>query len=300
MVHIQATCLLIENGSYQESERFHPDAADCEGKAVTGCREPRSSRIVLVKCPSIGLEVDETMKTMQSTVKQAYKKFFREMGIDPDTGRLDGSPGRKFATFPYVGSEYGSAKKLLFVGLDIGKDPQPGRIQSFSERRASIEDKPLCHHNPHIAGTYMTALYFLKGELGWNSHWKGIIGTGATCQGVLKYWENFLPSENPLSHCALTNWHKFVKEHRQHRSGPADRSYLNREMERRFFVVELEAFDPDIVIFQGAGFEQKVSGLKRKETCFYVGQHPSARGGSIREPKTLINDMLGRSRNIRS
>lgn len=221
------------------------------------------------------------------------------MGIDRETGRLDRLPGKKFATYPYVGSKYGNAKKILFVGLDIGKDPKPGCIQSFSERRTSIEDKPLSCHNPHISGTYMTALYFLKGKLGWRPHWEKIIRTGATCQMVLEHWEDFLPSENPLSYCALTNYHKFVKERRQHRSGSADRSYLSREVERRFFVVELEAFDPDIVVFQSTKFERMAPDLKRKRTRFYVGQHPSARGSGIREPKVFIDDMLERSRSIR-
>ena len=237
--------------------------------------------------------------TMKRSLQKVYAQFFREMGIDRETGCLDRLPGKKFATYPYMGSKYGNAKKLLFVGLDIGKDPKPGRVQSFSERRISIENKPLSCHNPHIAGTYMTALYFLKGGLGWGSHWKKIVSTGVTCQTVLKHWEDFLPSENPLSYCALTNYHKFVKERRQHRSGSADRSYLSREVERRFFAVELEAFDPDIVIFQGVGFERKVTDLKGKGTRFYVGQHPSARGSGIREPRVYLDDMLERSRSIR-
>ena len=147
----------------------------------------------------------------------------------------------------------------------------------------------------------MTALYFLKGGLGWHSHWKKIAKTGATCQMVLQHREDLLPTENPLSYCALTNYHKFVKEHRQHRSGSMDRIYLDREVERKFFIdVELEAFDPDVVIFQGVGFERKMASLKRSGTRFYLGQHPSARESGIREPKVFIDDMLERSLNTRS
>ena len=63
---------------------------------------------------------------LRSNLKKAYARFFREMDIDRDTGRLDGQVGKKFATYPYVGSKSGHARKILFVGLDIGKDPKPG------------------------------------------------------------------------------------------------------------------------------------------------------------------------------
>ena len=212
---------------------------------------------------------------LEKNLEKAYAWFFREMEIDPDSGRLDRFC-KKFATYPYVGSKYGNAKKILFIGLDIGKDPQPGRIQSFSERRISIEDKPVSRHNPHIAGTYMTTLYFLKDELGWHSHWEKIINTNATCRDVLKNWSYLLPSENPLSYCALTNYHKFVKECRKRRTGRADRAYLNRKVEREMFDVELEAFDPDIVFFQGVDFEREMASPKKAGTRFYVAPHPSA------------------------
>ncbi|MCY3852988.1 MAG: hypothetical protein OXG03_05400 [Gammaproteobacteria bacterium] len=141
----------------------------------------------------------------------------------------------------------------------------------------------------------MTALYFLKDGLGWRYHWEKIAKTGATCQMTLQHREDLLPPENPLSYCALTNYHKFVTECRQHRSGRMDRNYLYREAERKFFMdVELEAFDPDVVVFQGAGFERKMANLRRAGTRIYVGQHPSARGEGIRKPKVLIEDMLGR------
>ena len=225
---------------------------------------------------------------LEKSLEKAYVQFFREMEIDPDSGRLDRFC-KKFATYPYVGSKYGNAKKILFIGLDIGKDPQPGRIQSFSERRASIEGKPLSCHNPHIAGTYMTTLYFLKDELGWHSHWGKIINTNATCLMVLKKWSDLLPSENPLSYCALTNYHKFVKELQKNRSGRAGQRYLNRKVERGMFDVELETFDPDIVVFQGARFKRKMAGLKKTGTRFRVGPHPAYRATGGRKPDTYVN-----------
>ena len=231
---------------------------------------------------------------LRRNLEKAYSGFFEEMGIDADTGCLDRLPGKKFATYPYVGSKYGDTKKILFVGLDIGKDPRPDRIQSFDERRASIEGKPLECHNPHMAGTYMTALYFLKDGLDWDSHWRKIIRADVSGQKVLRYWDDLLPSENPLSYCALTNYHKFVKERRSHRSGGTDRSYLNRELERKLLNEELEALNPDIVVFQSEKFEGKVEGLNLKKKAgvrLYVGPHPSNRSKGGRKPNVYVSSI---------
>ena len=112
---------------------------------------------------------------MQSDLKaeltKKYRELFERYGIDEQTGQLEYCPCRKFATYPYIGSQYGEAAKILIVGLDIGEDEtperpgQPGWFQSFEERRAAIEDKELRKHNPHIAGTYFTALFFLKDDI---------------------------------------------------------------------------------------------------------------------------------------
>lgn len=214
--------------------------------------------------------------TLRRNLKKAYDEFFRKMDIDADTGCLDLDPKRKFATYPYVGSKYGTTKKILFVGLDISKDPIYGCIQSFPDRRSSIEDKSLSIHNRHIAGTYMATLYFLEQEKGWSSHWEKITTTNRTCQGVLKKHYDLLPLENPLSYCALTNYYKFVTKGRKKRKGSEDQVHLNREVERRLLDAELKAFGPDIVIFQGAGFKQKISNLEKRGTRFFVGPHPSA------------------------
>ena len=221
--------------------------------------------------------------TLRRSLKKAYDELFREMGIDPESGSLGWCPKKKFATYPYIGSKYGKATKLLFVGLDISKDPIHGCIQPFSNRRISIEDKLLSAHNLHIAGTYMAALYFLKGEKNWNACWRKVTATGLTCQAVLKQHHDLLPSENPLSYCALTNYYKFVTKRRKKRTGSEDQRHLDRDTEIRLFVEELEAFAPDIVIFQSQDFVQKpkvrrdVIDLRRKGMRFFVGPHPSAR-----------------------
>ena len=228
-------------------------------------------------------------RTLQKALERVYARFFREMGIDPETGNLDLDLTRKFATYPYIGSRYGETKKILFVGQDIGNDPIHGCIQPFSNRRISIEDKSLSAYNPHIAGTYMAALYFLRGEKKWGSHWRKIADTGLTCQGVLKKHYDLLPMDNPLSYCALTNYYKFVTKYRKNRSGPEDKIHLDRDVEIRLFDAELEAFGPDIVVFQGTGFERKAAGMKKTGRDFYVGPHPSYREKGGRQPEIYVS-----------
>lgn len=231
-------------------------------------------------------------RKLEKALEKTYQEFFGDMGIDPETGRHRGRPNRKFATYPYVGSKYKRAKKILFVGLYIAKDASPGCIQSFPERRASIEYRFLSCHNPHIAGTYMTALYFLKEELGWDSHWEKIADADSTCQKALKGLRDLLPSENPLSYCALTNWQKFAGEKKME----------IRDREEKLFDEELRVFKPDVVVFQGAcaEFKRKAEDLKKAGTRYsiHMGQSPTAWAGGVRRPKILIDDILQKSRHL--
>ena len=106
----------------------------------------------------------------KSSLSSLYHEFFYRMGIDPDTGDLPRhfSLTQKFACYPYIGSLYGLRKRrLLVVGLEVAHDNPFGEgIQSFEDRRRSIEEKPIENHNPHIAGTYFTALRYACPALG--------------------------------------------------------------------------------------------------------------------------------------
>ena len=226
--------------------------------------------------------------SLEETLKKVYDQFFQTMEIDPETGCLGKHSGKKFPTYPYIGSKYGCARKVLFIGMDIGEDPKPGRIQSFSERRKSIEDKLLSKHNPHIAGTYMTTLYFLRDELDWNAHWSKVKGAH-TCQQALKYQCGDLPLDNPLSYCALTNYYKFVEEDRTRRTGSKDRRYLDEDAERRFFNTELNAFNPDIIVFQGAVPNRAITNLNEMRARSCLAPHPSYRKKNGRIPENYVN-----------
>ncbi len=107
------------------------------------------------------------------------------MGIDPETGTTPLQTDWKFAAYPYIGSKYGAdpdVKRLLVVGRDIGSDETPGRLQHFEERRRAIECTPLPSLNPHIAGTYFTALKYACPV----QEWDQVKDRDQTCQAILR------------------------------------------------------------------------------------------------------------------
>ena len=219
------------------------------------------------------------LDALRNELEAAYRKFFRRMGIHRRTGRLKGFPGKKFATYPYIGSRYGASRRILFVGLDLGIDPERGRIQDFEGRREAIEGKRLPDHNPNISGTCITALYFLKEARGWNGCWDRLRHLPTFKQALRR--PDMLPVENPLAYVALTNYYKFAAEGRTERSGPQDRKHLDEKAERQLFLEEVAAFDPDIVIFQGVscGFPETARWLKEQTGReVRIGPHPSYRG----------------------
>ena len=101
----------------------------------------------------------ETMKEIEIE----YKNFFKKFEINSTTGILKNFSNIKFITMPYIGSKFEVSKtKVLFVGMDVGKDETPDRYQDLAERNSNIEYN--AGFNPHIAGTYASALFLLKEE----------------------------------------------------------------------------------------------------------------------------------------
>ena len=116
----------------------------------------------------------------------------------------------------------------------------------------------------------------MKDELGWNDCWNKIKNI-STCQKVLENGRD-LPTSNPLSYIALTNYYKFVTENRTNKTGGKNRKYLDKDFDQKKFVEEVEIFEPDIVVFQSAEFKNKKSVLERlvkTDKSIYVGFHPS-------------------------
>jgi hypothetical protein len=231
------------------------------------------------------------MNELKEKIEQLYDKFFDEMNIDKTTGLLAGK-NKRFATMPYIGSNYEQAKlKILFVGTDIGEDEssKSGIIQSFEERNDSVLNTKLNKKNPHIAGTYVSALNFLKKEYNWEHYWN-LIDNEWTCQRALKSIVD-LPTD-VLSYVSLTNYYKFVTINRlDERSGGKDRNFISAEIEKQLFFDEVRTFAPDILILQSVTFNNIgiISEIKEFGINVYVAPHPANRKKNGRVPKEYMS-----------
>lgn len=144
-------------------------------------------------------------KRLVQQLTEVYDRFFAHFDIDKRTGTVSSGPvkgygnnGVKFATYPCIGSQYGHAKKVLFIGLDIGKDETLDKLQSFDERRHRIEDKIPRDHNPHIAGTYVVAAHFLRDQGSEWDRWCSTINMSCMyTQGDTAYGYPFTSKSKP-------------------------------------------------------------------------------------------------------
>ena len=230
-----------------------------------------------------------TINALKEKLDLAYGCFFKQIGVNKDTGYF--TPSIKFAAYPYLGSKYGTTTKILIVGLDIGTDESTNKIMDYNKRRSTIEDKNISKHNPHIAGTYISALYFLKESMDWTSFWIKIKNI-PTCQKALKK-KYLLPKDNPLSYISFTNYYKFVTINRTKRAGGENRKYQNKKLEENLLRQEIDILRPDIIIFQGKQFFSKkysklLLKLKAHTTRIFIGPHPAYRGKGKREPEYFI------------
>ncbi|HEY4523723.1 MAG TPA: hypothetical protein VJK04_02515 [Candidatus Paceibacterota bacterium] len=221
---------------------------------------------------------------IEKKIIDLYKKFFKVANINHKTGELGSNKKLKFATYPYIGSKYGKRIKVLFIGLDIGKDEKVGSILGFTEKRKIVEglDSNFKKMNPHIAGTYVSTICFFK------NNWGTIRGTKSYKGGIIKFKEKC--NDNLLSYISFTNLHKFVTKNRKSRSGGKDREYIWRERELKLLTDEIWIFKPDILLFQSKKFSESkyvelIKQLRKqyKVMKIYIAPHPSYRG--IRAPQ---------------
>lgn len=229
--------------------------------------------------------------SLAEAVEALYLRFFGDMGIDPATGTTPLQTDRKFAAYPYIGSKYGAdpdVKRLLVVGRDIGSDETPGRLQRFEERRRAIECTPLPSLNPHIAGTYFTALkYAWSGQ-----EWDQVRHRDQTCQAILR--DGYALHSNPLSYIALTNFFKWVTIRRRNKGGAQDCTLVAPHLERELFLEEVRLLAPHVVVFQGADFDKarfrQVRDALPSDVEWHVLVHPSWRGS--KRPKDITQPRL--------
>lgn len=233
----------------------------------------------------------EPAAAYRELLEASYRRFFRDMEINPETGTTPQQADRKLAAYPYIGSRYGTdpnVKKLLVVGLDIGSDETPGRLQHFEERRRAIELKPLPELKAHIAGTYFTALkYACPGE-----EWTKIRDRDQTCEAILK--DGYALKSNPLSYIALTNFYKWVTKDRENKGGASDRRPVSRQRETELLLDEVRLLTPHVIVFQSAEFRkpwfQEVRDSVTPEVEWHVLEHPSRRGS--RRPRDITQPRL--------
>ncbi len=239
------------------------------------------------------------LEELKENLKAEYQKCFEKLGISEESPR-DKKTGFKFHTYPYIGSKYTeSKKKILFIGLSVGdeKENNDEHIFSFEKRNGDIETyKPnvadreksnLGGHNPHIAGTYFLALYYLREVMGWESYWDDLKTLG-TCQDILKNYQEKLPEKNPLAYVALTN---YVKTTADDKSGMKHKErWINEKAEEELLINEIKIFNPEVVLFQSADFKKKSNLLKEISKEYYVGYHPSS--GCYGKPEFLIPENL--------
>lgn len=231
-------------------------------------------------------------ENIKNSIKNVYEEIlFKDNFVNRNTGVVEKDKTRKLATYPYIGSKYGKAKRILIVGFDIGNDECREEICSL-EHRNQIETNSLRDLNPHIGGTYFTALYYLKDDLKLNDFWEDTKSTkyGKTFSTILRKVP-IHPLENPLSYIAMTNFHKYVTIGRAtSRRGNFDRIHIDREREIKLFTSEIEVLKPEIVFFQSKGFQNLDKTVKdyllKKGIKIYCAYHPSdysQAGGNIPE-----------------
>lgn len=233
------------------------------------------------------------MEKVQDKIEKLYRDFFDELGIDYNKSNFDELAGSgiwksapegknlRFATLPHIGENYGKGKmKILFVGLDIGKDEyyKYNRFQTFDMRRDNISiyrSDCFFNKNAHMSGTYFETLFLLKDE--YPDTWEKVYEfKDNQNKPLLNKLKDFLPVDL-LTNIALTNYYKFVAIGREKRQGGEDRDCFGRNKEiEKLFLDEIEILAPDIIWFQGIDFNRfEIVKELKKTNKVIIGYHPS-------------------------
>ena len=211
--------------------------------------------------------IDMDTATIKSKISDLYGQFFEDMKIDPETGIVAGTD-KRFSGFPYLGAKYaGAPVRILFVALDTGNDEKydSNTFHSFESRERVFlgGDAAKLDFNPHIGGLYATALYLLKDKMGWEDAWSALWAYRDQYKTAkaIRVASRDLPLDL-MAYVAYENRFRFVTVKRGHekdekgneikdRSGGKDRKWLDMEREKKMLLDEIDAFAPDVVVFQG-------------------------------------------------
>jgi hypothetical protein len=187
---------------------------------------------------------------------------------------------KRFATYPYIGSNYGKNKKILFIGLDIGQDEgeKNNSILSFNEKRNRLEKELVKKYNAHISGLMMTTIYLLKDKNKEYSVFWNNVKSEKSMQSAIKKWGNF--NNNPVTLTTFTNIYKYVKIGRKKRQNGKDRKFIKKDLELELLIDEINILQPDYIILQTKSENERKRFSKiipriSKQTKVYFIPHPS-------------------------
>jgi len=239
------------------------------------------------------------MIQLENDLNKVYDIFFNELNIDKNSGKVNNiNNNRRFATKIAIGNNYINAKKkILFVSLDIGKDENfdENTFQDFEKRRISVTQQ--IPSNPHMAGVYGTALFFLKDFYDWQDSWNIFESNTNFFREILNSHYNDLPQE-VLSNISLINFFNFVTVGREARTGGNDRNFINEKKELALLTDIIKTINPDIIIVQSKTLKNYFKNIIKPNISdkidIYIGYHPSVRFGLIeyRNPKKYVENLL--------
>ncbi len=255
-----------------------------------------------------------TTKQLEKQIQKLYATFFEDLKIDKRTGIVEGIYKRfnRFSGYPYIGVNYVNAPvRILFIPYDTGEDEKfaDNTFHDFESRRKKIptafDKNNELVLNPHIAGTYATALYILKDKMHLQDAWDALWSKREyTIKKAIKKSSSNLPP-NLMSYVAYENRFRFVtfgrgweldnfiigkdgiaikknleeitgKDKIKERGGGKDRIWLKPEREAQLLADEISIFEPEIIVFQGKQglWNCNIDGLKKKYQVV-VANHPS-------------------------
>lgn len=242
--------------------------------------------------------MDGSLGSIQKSITNLYKDFFVKLKIKRNGYFSEQSRWSflRFPTYPFIGSKYFEKEncKVLFIGLEIGKDEYPeNEIASFALRRSSIEEPDT--HNKHVYGIAVATIFLLN-KLFKDNRWEQIcknkiytykktLELAKKCELAKKLTKKGEEEFNPLSFVAMTNCYKFVTKKSENRINSKDGSCISTDAEWNLLEEEIKILKPKFLVFQSKTFKTDrwlqllVSEIKQqnKNIKVYISSHPSAR-----------------------